>query len=160
MKKFILLTLALLASITVNAQFIQGPSKFNALTNPATIPFIALGVSNSIAVSNTNIVVGAIKPAPVGANGVGIHIIGVSSTPLAITNMGFVFEVSGDGVVYSTNVLRVSYSPLGTNVSSFFTNITPAVYPNIGNVSLIRLRQILNTNSEAFTISNLVFTTR
>jgi hypothetical protein len=167
MKTFFAILAAFGLAVSAHAQFGQGPIIANAVTNnplnsvtAPSNPFISLGVSNNAAVYNSNIVAGARRAIQIGPNGFGVIINAAGPLATAITNMSVIFELSANGTIWHTNTIAISYSPMGVNYAPFFTNITPAVFPNVGNVSSVRLLRINNTNSEAVIFTNILVTTR
>ena len=160
--KTILSILAMLALVcTAPAQFIQGPSTFKAFTNPTSgsLVFALPSLGNGSGV--TNVSTSCAKAFPIGANGFGITINQGSTNTLATTNgTSFVFEFSGDGINWATNNrLTFTTIPLGNTYAPTYTNIANTV-PNVGNATLGRIRQIVNTNQEVIWITNMTITTR
>lgn len=154
-KKLNFLALALVAfTASLQAQFIPGPRIQSAFTNLSNLPFQlpGIGVGNGV----TNVDTTCAVAIALGNNGFGITMNQGSTNTLATTNgTAIVWEFSGDGVNWATNNrLTTVFCPLGNTYAPCYTNI-PTSVNNVLNSTFVRVRQIVNTNSEAMWITNL-----
>jgi hypothetical protein len=153
MKIILSLVTVLFFALSANAQFVQGPSQFTAITNPTTIPMV---IGATLA-SNTP--AGAVRAVTAGPNGFGV---GVSWSGSAAALASLAFEPSIDGVRYATlpsQWVFVTVTNTGSGSQTFYTNIQPTS-PNVGNAATWRLKYITNNTSSALTFSNIVILTR
>lgn len=158
MKTFLasLIALAVL-TFSASAQFVQGPAKFTAFTNP-TSGSLVFKLNGGPGL--TNVATGCAKIIPVGSSGFGVFLNQASTNTLATTNGTVIqFEVSADGTTFATNLVSVGFVPLGSAYAPVYTNF-PSTVGNVGNISAIRVKNIVNTNSETLWITNLLITTR
>jgi len=148
--------------LPVKAQQVQGPVVYSMLTNPATIPFIAVGGGTAPGPS-TNLADLAVRNAvPIGRGGYALLINCAGTNATTTTNLSITIEYSpngtdwmtNDATVFITTPLGVQYAPYGTN--NFATDVTGVM----GNFGLARVRSIHHTNTGSIFITNLHFMTR
>lgn len=137
---------------SVQAQFTMPPNVKQALTNSNVLTVEGSMTTNIVLASKHNAV-------QVGANGIGIAFNFSGTNSATTTNCTFRFDVSGDGVNWVTTALTATAAPNGTTYTPTFTNIVSTA-ANVGNLVLIRLASIQNTNLASIFITNLTYSTR
>lgn len=143
MKTFISL-IALLGIVAgAQAQFIQGPAQFRAITNAGTW---TPGASNG-GTAAVSLPLAAAPWVPVGANGFAVTIKAYATNAALTTNVWFLIESSADGVnAITNNVLTVAYLPTGVATSSYHTNFVTSTSALLGNITAVRLKSVQQTN--------------
>ena len=143
MKKLITL-IALLGIVAgAQAQFIQGPAQFRAITNAGTwTPGASNGATAAVSLS------AAQAPwVPVGANGFAVTIKAYATNAALTTNVWFVLESSADGVnAITNNTVTVAYLPTGVATNSYHTNFVTSTSALLGNITAVRLKSYQQTN--------------
>lgn len=142
--------------------YVQGPSVFDMLTNPAAIPFIAVGGGTAPGPSTNLVGLAVVKPFPIGARGYGMTINCAGTNATTTTNLTVTIEYSLNGADWATNLqttwvvtpLGVQYAPVATNNPQ--TDVTGVM----GNYMLGRIRSIHHTNTGSIFITNLQVTAR
>ncbi len=136
------LTLALLA-FSANAQFVQGPARYNMLTNQGTW----MNVSSNGATVAAGLPLTQAPWIPVGGTGFGIGLKAYATNAAATTNIWFTVELSGDGVnAITNNTLSVVYLPRGVATNTYYTNFPIATSATLGNIAAVRLKDVMSTN--------------
>ena len=143
MKKIISLIALLGVVAGAQAQFIQGPSQFRAITNTSTwSPGASNGATAAVSLS------AAQAPwVPVGASGFAVTIRARATNAALTTNVWFVLETSSDGIYANTNNnLTVCYLPTGVATNSYHTNFVTSTSALLGNITAVRLKSYQQTN--------------
>ena len=143
MKTLIAILMVLGFVAATEAQFIQGPAQFRAITNAGTwTPGASNGATAAVSLS------AAQAPwVPVGANGFAATIKAYATNAALTTNVWFVLECSADGVnAITNNNLTIAYLPTGVATNSYHTNFVTSSSALIGNITAIRLKSYQQTN--------------
>jgi len=151
MKKFLTLLAVAAMTLSASAQFIAPPTVKSAITN-ITIAINGITTSNLVTAGQT-------FPIGVGPDGFGVAFNMAGAVAGTTTNCTFRFDVSGDGVNWVTDAITVTAAPAGTGYTPTYTNILSTA-ANVGNLALVRLRSIQNTNTGTLYITNLTISTR
>ena len=169
--KFIKFNLALLAALALafsaSAQFTIGPNVKSAITNAGTwaiAPAAGGGVSTNVATTQANWVT-------IGESGYGVAIKSYATNAALTTNVWFILEhgvAMGSAIQPITNNnVTVVLLPRGVATNTYFTNFVTSSSATIGNVTAVRIKDVMQTNgliggSVAGTlfIENFVITTR
>lgn len=155
MKKIILLISAavLLVCWAARAQFIAGPSAFNAVTNAVWTNAFTVAAS-----ATTNLGASA-RVINVGVNGFGVHVYAAAASTSLATNT-LAFEYSGDGSNWVLQPLLQVFVTNGTATgTTLYTNFPPTL-ANIGNLKAIRLKHITNSSAAVTFWTNIIINTR
>lgn len=151
MKKFLTILAVAAMTLSAKAQFTAPPTVKSAITN-ITITIVGSSTSNIVTAGQS-------YPIVVGRDGFGVAFNMAGTNSATTTNCTFRFDVSGDGVNWVTDAFSVTAAPPGTGYTPTYTNIL-STSANIGNLALIRLRSIQNTNLASIFITNLTVSTR
>lgn len=151
MKKILSIIAVAAMAIGAQAQFVAPPVVKSAITN-ITIAISGITTSNLVTAGQT-------YPIGVGADGFGVSFNMAGAAATTTTNCTFRFDVSGDGVNWVTDAISITAAPAGTGYTPTYTNVLSTA-ANIGNLALVRLRSIQNTNTGTLYITNLTISTR
>jgi len=131
------------AAVTVHAQFIQAPTRINAITNAGTW---VIAPSNGATVA-VNVPVTQAKWVPIGLQGFGVTIKAFATNAALTTNCWFTLEFSSDGVnAITNNNVTVVYLPTGVATNSYHTNFATSTSALLGNLAAVRLKNVMQTN--------------
>lgn len=143
MKTLFAIVLTGLMALSARAQFVQGPSRFNMLTNTGTW----MNVSSNGGTVAANFPLTQAPWIPVGGNGFGIALKGFATNAALTTNIFFTIEFSADGVNAITNTTAtVVFLPTGVATNTYYTNFPIATSVTLGNIAAARLKNIMSTN--------------
>ncbi len=141
-KLLAVLGLVAFTAATAQAQFVQGPALFSAVTNASTwaiLPAAGGGVS-------TNVPTGQARWCPVGQNGFGVLVKAYATNAALTTNVWFTLETTTDGINANSNtVYTVAFLPNGVATNTYYTNIV-ATTANVGNIAAVRIKDVMQTN--------------
>ncbi len=151
--KNILAILALaFATFTASAQFASPPVVKNFLNTTGVYTVIGASTTNTVTSSTANSLI-------VGRDGLGIGW-NAAGTNAATTNaITFRFDTSGDGINWNLAALTAITPVSAAAYTIQYTNIQPTI-ANVGNLVLVRLASIQNTNTASIFITNLTLSTR
>jgi hypothetical protein len=142
----------------VSAQFVQGPTLRNGITNLPTFIFTSNVATAPVPWSTY----GTAPIVPIGLNGFGVGINLGATNALTVSNVFFNLETSYDGVNFATNNIIIIHAlPPGLGYRPQYTNIANTV-ANVGNAVAVRLYSVLNTNGTVggLWVTNFTITTR
>lgn len=151
MKKFFTILAVAAMTLSASAQFVAPPVVKSAITN-ITIAIAGITTSNLVTAGQSFSI-------GVGADGFGVAFNMAGTNATTTTNCTFRFDVSGDGVNWVTDAISVTAAPNGTGYTPTYTNVLNTA-ANVGNLALVRLRSIQNTNTGTLFITNLTISTR
>ena len=160
MKNFIQkvgIAVALLFCVTtVKAQFIAGPTLFNAVTN--------LIWTNAVTVASaatTNLPASAVRAINIGPNGFGVQVLAVAAgTSLATNTLAFEQSMDGSNWVNSLPLIAV-FLTNGTATSVTYNTNILATAPSVGPFTkAVRLKYITNSSAQITYWTNILISTR
>lgn len=155
MKNILIILALVFSALTASAAtggFVNGPNVKDFLNVSSVYTVIGASTTNTVTSSTANVLT-------VGASGLGIGW-NAAGTNAATTNaITFRFDTSGDGINWNLAALTAITPVSAAAYTIQYTNIQPTI-ANVGNLALIRLASIQNTNTASIFITNLTLSTR
>jgi hypothetical protein len=144
--KTLLKTLAVIAAfvaISAQAQFIQAPSRYSAISNASTW---TVNASNGATVA-VNVPLAQAPWVPIGGQGFAVSIKAFATNAALTTNCWFTLEFTSDGVnAITNNTVTVVYLPTGVATNTYHTNFATSTSALLGNLAAVRIKNVMQTN--------------
>ena len=131
-------------ALAIQAQFVPGPTIFNAITNTGTWT-IAPADGGGAA---TNVPTTQARTVPIGPSGFGVFVRAYGTNAALTTNTWFVLETSPNGTDWTSNTtLTVVFLPTGVATNQYYTNFNAQTAGlNILNATAVRIKNVMQTN--------------